>query len=606
VRARLASLLAAVGWLVAAPAAPADTLSMSTYFGGSHHDQIKDVAVDAAGNVYVTGWTASPDFPLRNPRFGFTGGADEFECEEFGCPDAFVAKLARDGRSLIYSTYLGGSRLDEGTGIAVDAAGAAYVVGKSNSEPGGVFVMKLAPDGSAVEWTRRIGPISELTPADVAVDGSGHVYVSGTTWSPWFETTEGAYDRDCIDFQYFRTCVDSFVARFTSGGTLLATTMFGGHDSHEETHTIAIDRAGRPVIAGAVSGPQQGFPRTPGTFGQTPEGTGNAAFVARLSADLSRLEWAAAFGGRSSDYIFDMALDAQDRPVIAGLTESYDFPTTPGAFDRICDGDDDWEACPHQSDGFAATMNADGSGLVWSTYVGGSGDDAVYALALGPQGDVALTGIASAAYGFPLVDAYQSDSHDDDPSCFNRWYCDDAFLVRLSEAGALTYGSLLGGGSQDAGEGVAVGRDGTAWLGGVAYSSDFPVTSGQRAGGDCPTWEYYDNPECSDGFLTAFASLPAAPPAGSSPGAAAPVATTSAAPRLTVRRSGRRVSGRLRGCPPRARLLVERRARGRWRIVRRVRTRADGRYSFRLPAREGRYRLRAPCADLRSRVISLR
>jgi hypothetical protein len=606
--------MAAIGWLVAAPAAQADTLSMSTYFGGSHHDQVKDVAVDAAGNVYVTGWTASADFPVRNPRFGFTGGADEFECEDFGCPDAFVAKLAPDGRSLIYSTYLGGSRLDEGTGIAVDAAGAAYVVGKSNSEPGGVFVTKLAPDGSAVEWTRRVGPISELTPADVAVDGSGHVYVSGTTWSPWFETTEGAYDRDCIDFQYFRTCVDSFVARFTSGGTLLATTMFGGHDSHEEAHTIAIDRAGRPVIAGAVSGPQQGFPRTPGTFGQTPEGTGNAAFVARLSADLSRLEWAAAFGGRSSDYVFDMALDAQDRPVIAGLTESYDFPTTPGAFDRICDGDDDWEACPHQSDGFAAKMHADGSGLVWSTYVGGSGDDAVYALALGPQGDVALTGIAETEYGFPLEDPYQSDSHHADPSCFNRWYCDDAFLVRLSEAGDLAYGSLLGGGSQDAGEGVAVDRDGDAWLGGVAYSTDFPVAAAMqpaRAGGECPRWEYYDNPECSDGFLAEFgATAGQMQQPDSSPDdsvAAVTVQEESSDPgRLTVARRGRRVSGRLTGCSPRARLLVERRSSARWRVVRRVRTRVDGRYSVRLPSRAGRYRLRAPCASLRSHVISLR
>ena len=131
---RLAGLAATIGCLVAAPAAPAASLSVSTYFGGSHHEEIIDVATDPAGNVYVTGWTMSADLPVRNPQFGFTGGADDFECDDYGCPDAFVAKLAPGGRSVIYSTYLAGSRLDEGSGIAVDAAGNAYVVGRTNSE----------------------------------------------------------------------------------------------------------------------------------------------------------------------------------------------------------------------------------------------------------------------------------------------------------------------------------------------------------------------------------------------------------------------------------------------------------------------------------------
>ena len=627
---RLAGLAATIGCLAGAPAAGADTLSISSYFGGSHHDQVGDVAVDSAGNVYVTGWTASADFPVRNPQFGFTGGVDEFECDDFGCADAFVAKFAPGGRSLIYSTYLAGSRLDEGTGIAVDAAGSAYVVGRTNSgdfpaggDPQslggtGTFVVKLGP-GGAPAWTRYVGRTSRYTDSDVAVGAGGHVYVTGATDDEFFETTPGAYDRQCVDPQYNDNCTDSFVARFTTSGAHLATTLFGGDFPDERAAAVAVDSAGRPVIAGAVGAPMYGFPRTPGSYGQTPEPSGRAAFVARLSADLARLEWAAAYGGRDGDHVLDLALDPQDRPVLVGWTDSRDYPTTPGALDRQCNASDEWYSCPGQPDGFATKMTADGSGLVWSTYIGGVGEDVAYSVALGPQGDVSLTGTTTHEDSFPLKDPYQAETPYNEASCRNRWYCDDSFFVRLSESGGLLYGSLLGGGSQDAGHGVAVDPEGDAWLGGVAYSSDFPVTSAMqpaRAGGECPWWQYYDNPECSDGFLTEFGAAPAATPATSPAGSTSPATADVAAEssardtrRLSVVRRGRRLSGRLTGdgCTAGARLVLERRARAGWRAVRRLRTRADGRFAVRLPARAGRYRLRAPatraCAAAGSRVL---
>ena len=617
----LVALLVTIGWLAAAPAAPAATLSMSTFFGGSNHDQIADVATDPAGNVYVAGWSMSPDLPLRNARFGFTGGNPDY-CHDEVCPDAFVAKFSPGG-SLIYSTYLAGSRLDEATAIAVDDAGNAYVAGRTasgdfpaggNPDPlsGGsrVFVVKLTPDGSALDWTRFVGPTYQLNEADIAVDDAGRVYVAGTTEHEDFVTTPGAHDRQCVDPRYNDNCTDAFVARFTTGGALVATTMLGGDFPDEQAYAVAIDSAGRPVVAGWVGAPMYGFPKTPGTYGSTPETSGRAAFVARFSADLSRLEWATAYGGRDNDLIFGLALDAEDRPIVVGSTDSRDYPTTPGALDRQCNASDEWESCPGQPDGFATKMTADGTDLVWSTYVGGTGEDAAYSVALGPDGSVSLTGTTSTENRFPLMGAYQDDLRFSDASCDNRWYCEDSFLVRLSGSGALLYGSLLGGGSQDAGRGVAVDPGGNAWLGGVAYSSDFPVTSGRRAGGECPGWEYYDNPECSDGFLAAFGSLPASP---QQPATSVEGATGSQSPargtevrRLTVARHGRIVSGRLTGCTGRARLMLERRAPARWRVVRRLRTRADGRYAVRLPARAGRYRLSAPCASLRSRVISLR
>ena len=306
---------------------------MSSYLGGTHHDQVTDVAVDPAGYVYVTGWTASADFPVHNPLFGFTGGVDDFECDDFGCADAFVAKFAPGGGSLVYSTYLAGSRLDEGTGIAVDAAGSAYVVGRTNSgdfpaggDPqtlggSGTFVVKLGP-GGALEWTRYVGRTSRYTDSDVAVGDAGHVYVTGATDDEFFETTPGAYDRQCVD-QYNDNCTDSFVARFTTGGALLATTLVGGDFPDERAAAVAVDSAGRPVIAGVVGAPMYGFPRTPGSYGETPEPSGRAAFVARLSADLARLEWAAAYGGRDGDHVLDLALDHRTaRSSSAGRTRA--------------------------------------------------------------------------------------------------------------------------------------------------------------------------------------------------------------------------------------------------------------------------------------------
>ena len=483
----------------------------------------------------------------------------------------------------------------------------------------GTFVVKLGP-GGALEWTRYVGRTSRYTDSDVAVGDAGHVYVTGATDDEFFETTPGAYDRQCVDPRYNDNCTDSFVARFTTGGALLATTLFGGDFPDERAAAVAVDSAGRPVIAGVVGAPMYGFPRTPGSYGQTPEPSGRAAFVARLSADLARLEWAAAYGGRDGDHVLDLALDTQDRPVVVGWTDSRDYPTTPGAVDRQCNASDEWYSCPGRPDGFATKMTADGSDLVWSTYIGGVGDDVAYSVALGPQGDVSLTGTTTHEQTFPLKDPYQDETPYNEASCLNRWYCDDAFFVRLSEAGGLLYGSLLGGGSQDAGHGVAVDPEGDAWLGGVAYSSDFPVTASAmqpaRAGGECPWWRYYDNPECSDGFVTEFASgpgqgqQPAASPAGATSAAGGEEAPARGGEtrRLTVVRRGRRLTGRLTGdgCTARARLVLERRTAAGWRAVRRVRTRADGRFAVRLPARAGRYRLRAPatraCGAARSRV----
>ena len=188
-------------------------LSVSGFMGGSFDEAASDVAVDAAGNVYVTGWTTSRDFPTRNPLFAW----DEWNavCGHDTCPDAFVAKYAPGGRQLVYATFLSGDRVDRGNGIAVDATGRAYVAGNTTStdfptrnavqgeyrcgDPfGDAFVAKLAPDGSALEWsTYHGGCFGNLgdTARDIALDRSGNAYIAGYTDSFHFPTTPGAADR---------------------------------------------------------------------------------------------------------------------------------------------------------------------------------------------------------------------------------------------------------------------------------------------------------------------------------------------------------------------------------------------------------------------------
>ncbi len=517
-------MAALLGCLLGAPAAEAAAdLGTSGFLGGTRHEWINDVAVDVAGNVYVTGWTTSPDFPTDRPLFGWTGG-ESVSCDDDECPDAFVAKYAPDG-TRIYATYLAGNRYDEGMAIAADAAGHAYVAGRTGSEdfpaggapepygvPDRAFVAKLAPDGSALEWLRTLGPTGKHGAEDIVLGGDD-VYIVGTNESLDFPTTAGAYDRACVGTEPSPRCVETFVARYTTSGALLASTLFGGHESLEEGTAIAIDRAGRPVIAGHSGHTDWGFPTTPGTYDQTPDNSGSEAFAARLSTDLSRLEWAATFGGTDFDDAMAMTLDPQDRPVLVGWTDSRDFPTTPGAIDRQCNNSDDWYDCPANSDGFATKLTADGSALVWSTYIGSYSDDIAYDVASDAQGDVYVTGAASDAERFPLKDAYQADDRWNDESCrYSGWLCTEAFLVRISDAGGLVYGSLLGGGSMEIGLGAAVDPEGDAWIAGVTQSDDFPVGGAAaqraRAGGDCPGWGAYDLPECSDGFLSEFDFTP--------------------------------------------------------------------------------------------------
>jgi hypothetical protein len=196
-------------------------LVYSTYLGGSGYDSAADIAVDSAGNAYVTGGTSSTDFPTINPLQPSNGG---------GSADAFAAKLNPTGSALIYSTYLGGSGDDGGSGIAVDNSGNAYIIGTTGStdfpavnpfQPGygggnsDAFVAKLNPAGSALVYSSYLGGSADDWGSAIAVDTSGNTYVTGFTTSTNFPTMNP------VQPAYGGGSYDAFVAMI-GGGAVFA------------------------------------------------------------------------------------------------------------------------------------------------------------------------------------------------------------------------------------------------------------------------------------------------------------------------------------------------------------------------------------------------
>jgi hypothetical protein len=427
-------------------------LAYATYLGGSDWDEGYGIAVDGAGNAYVTGETSSSNFPTAPGAFQGTYGGDT---------DAFVAKLNPSGTALVYSSYLGGSREDDGYGIAVDGTGNAYVTGSTGSTNfpttsyfgapgGGTFVTKFSPAGALV-YSAILGSSNY---SRIAVDGAGNAYVTGVT-SGNFLTTPGAFQRT-----YGGGYSNAFVAKLNAGGSGLLYSTYLGGSATDYGRGIAVDGTGNAYVTGYTN--STNFPTTPGAF-QRSSGGGFDAFVAKLNAGGSALAYSTYLGGSNYDFGSGIAVDGFGNAYVTGSTYSGNFPTTPGAFQRTPGGGGFLDA-------FVAKLNAGGSALVYSTYLGGSNDDEASAIAVDGTGNAYVTG-HTYSRDFPTT-----------PGAFQRSYGGgpwDAFVARLNAGGsALVYSTYLGGNDWDEGFGIAVDATGNAYVVGSTYSSNFPTTPG--------------------------------------------------------------------------------------------------------------------------------
>ena len=432
-----------------------DPLIYSTYLGGSKSDSGRGIAVDSAGSAYVTGQTASTDFPTMFPLQPANGGYF----------DVFVAKLDPSGSALVYSTYLGGSAGDYGYGIAVDNAGDAYVTGQTASTDfpttssafqrnyGGdfdAFVTKLSPTGSALVYSTYLGGTSQDEGWSIAVDSAGYAYVTGGTDSTDFPTVNPLQPTSGGQ-------TDGFVAKINPTGSALVYSTYLGGSTVDTGTGIAIDSSGDTYVTGLTG--SANFPTKNAL--QPAFGGAYDAFVTEINPAGTALVYSTYLGGAGEDFGNGIAVDSAGNAYVTGETVSTNFPTMNPLQPTFGGGYDD---------AFVTKINPGGSALVYSTYLGGSSYDEGYGIAVDSAGNAYVTGNTNSP-NFPTA----SPLH-------KRGGGYDAFVAKINvEGSALVYSTYLGGAGSDYGFGIAVDNAGNAYVTGDTSSralAPFPTTPG--------------------------------------------------------------------------------------------------------------------------------
>ncbi len=430
-------------------------LSYSTYLGGSVTDVGYGIAVDSAGNAYVTGYANSANFPIKNALQGVSGGGS----------DAYVMKLSADGSTIVYSTFLGGSGADAGVGIAVDAAGSAYVAGFTNStnfpianafQSGNagdydVFVTKLSPTGSSLVYSTYLGGSLADVAYGIAVDAAGSAYVTGYTNSTNF-AAKNPYQGTSAGGS------DAFVTKIGGDGLSLGYSTYLGGNSADAGVGIAVDAGGSVYVAGFTY--STNFP-TAGAF-QAANAGGWDGFVTKLNAAGSALAYSTYLGGASTDVAYGVAVDGAGSAYVTGYTNSTNFPIA-NAFQSANAGG---------SDVYVTKLSSTGSTFVYSTYLGGSLADVGYGIAVDAAGSAYVTGYTNST-NFPAKYPVQAANAGGS----------DGFVTKLGPTGSsLVYSTYLGGTGADMGRGVALTGSGDAWIAGVTNSTNFPLASPYQSG----------------------------------------------------------------------------------------------------------------------------
>ncbi len=456
-------------------------LEYSTYLGGTSDDSARAIALDAAGFVYVTGDTASGNFPTRGP---ISGGGNLG-----GDVDVFITKLGPKGTNIVFSTYLGGNGFESGQGIAVDAATNVYVTGFTDSSTtfptrnpyqsslrgaDDVFVSKLNAAGNSLLYSTYIGGTNDQAGLAIACDNSGGAYVTGDTMSRNFPTknafqsTYGGAFTNNIGEPF-----DAFVTKFNttaSGSASLIYSSFLGGNDDDVGNAIAVDTNGVAYVVGYTYATN--FPTTSTAILASSNSLAFIdAFVVKVSASGSNLVYSTLLSGSDAQQANAVALDRNNLVYVAGQTTSTDFPVTvtafmsadPGAYNNVF---------VTKLDTALAGTNA----ILYSTYLGGSndfGDDSPGGIAAGTNGLIYVAGMTG-SMDFPVSSgAFQP--------AYAGGFCDGFVTVlnpNLAGQAGLFYSSYLGGPDDDRILGLAVDAGGGVYVCGETVSTNFPATGG--------------------------------------------------------------------------------------------------------------------------------
>jgi uncharacterized repeat protein (TIGR01451 family) len=439
-------------------------LSYSTYLGGTDVDSGRAIAVDALGNIYVAGSTLSLDFPTASPFQGDTPGSGK---------DAFVSKIAPSGNALVYSTYLGGGNEDEAEGLALGASGNVYVIGTTAStdfptvapvqaNSGGqrdVFVAVLNAAGSALTYATYLGGGGEDYGADIALDASGNMYLTGRTASVNFPTMN-PIQTDSGD-----NADDAFATKLNAAGSTLVYSTYLAGNLVDAGRDVAVTPGGEAFIFGDTSS----------TTFATRDAIQNMLsgpsdlFLVHLNPTATQLVSSTYLGGTGTEVAGGIVLDNAGNAYITGTTGSTDFPTMNPI--QLNSGGDE--------DAFVAKLGDRGTSITYSTYLGGSRNDAGRAIALESNGAVHVVGDTGSS-NFPTVQPIQTN-----PGDMNR----DVFVTRVNQAGTgFAFSTYLGGNARDEGCDIALDESGNVYVTGDTRSANFPTQSplGLNPDGDMP------------------------------------------------------------------------------------------------------------------------
>ena len=386
-----------IPWLVgdgfvARLAASNGALLWCTYLGGNENDQMT-VAGAIGDDPVVAGWTSSLDFPTTPGAFDTThnGTLDGYT---YGGGDVFVTRLAANGQSLVWSSFLGGAQLEYPTSLAIAPNGEVAVAGHVHSlnfptTPGAFsnarlgfsdfFVTRFAADGaSLVGSTYCGGSDGEEYPHALAIAPNGDMIAAGATNSTNLPVTAGAYDLTFNGGSSHEA--DGFVARFTRTAALVWCTYLGT-PSNEYPRGIALHTDGSMTLTGAIDGP--GLPTTPGVFGPAPFG-GNDGFAWRLSGNGSTSIFATYVGGSADDIFFRATSLGGGRVAVCGVTASPNVPLSRGSAQSTPLG---------QNDGWVCVLASDGSAVDYGAVFGGPYGDYGYDLKSTPGGELVTSGV---------------------------------------------------------------------------------------------------------------------------------------------------------------------------------------------------------------------
>lgn len=355
--------------------------------------------------------------------------------------------------TVVYESYYGGSGEEEAQSVGVDNGGNAYFTGYTTSGGAGdadIFVVKVNPAGNTAIYTVTVGGSGDDYGNGIAIDGAGNAVITGNTDSRDFPVSAGAFQPNTYGG------LDAFLFRLDPTGVAISFSTYFGGSADDKAYGVALDGSGNAYLTGVTT--SNDFPVTKTAFQRTRVG-GVDAFVAKFSSS-GNLTYSTYLGGSGNDEGFAIAVDRSGNAYVTGDTDSDDFPVTTGIYQGKRAG---------KLDLFVTRVNAGGTALVASTYVGGSDDDIGYGLALDAAGAVYLAG-STASVNFPVT------SNAPQPG-YVGGDTDGMILKMSSDLKSLVYATFIGTQGADSANSVAVNLQNEVFVAGDSDADGFPVTA---------------------------------------------------------------------------------------------------------------------------------